>query len=84
MKEFVGPYTQTTFLARNHNIFERKVLNRKNSFLIWKQNNFWRAATNRSFFETKEAAMEALDAVIIERGYTILTQEQWNKYSILL
>ena len=84
MKKFVGPYTQTK-LVDDLIAFERKVFNSKNSFIVWEQHRLWHATTMyNSSFETKEAAMEALDTTIVERGYTILTQDQCDKYSILL
>lgn len=44
---------------------------------------FWDSYTNRKY-ETISIAMTEFDKVLINKGYILLTEEEWEKYSILL
>jgi hypothetical protein len=39
---------------------------------------------NDQGFDTKEEAMEALDRWLVEQGYVLLTEEQWEKLVVLV
>lgn len=43
----------------------------------------WYHNLSGGYFPTKELAKESLDQSLIEEGYTLLTQEQFDKFTIL-
>jgi len=61
-------------------------------FMVWKSyDGFaenikvnWRRVLNVSGFHSLDAAKEHLDKELIEKGYIFLTDEQFEKYQLLL
>jgi hypothetical protein len=49
------------------------------------KNEWWAGSeTGTRLFKTKEQAMECSDKELLDRGYVLLTQEQYDKLIILL
>jgi hypothetical protein len=49
------------------------------------QSKYWTGTeTGNKRFKTKEKAMQETDKELVDRGYILLTQEQWDKLIILV
>jgi hypothetical protein len=61
---------------------------RSGGFSVWPFNGARKWAHTligvEDFFNYKSDAMHHLDKKLVERGYTFLSQEQWDKYQVLI
>ena len=86
MSFIIHHYDQSDHMYMRYNIYG-------GHFAVWKENDIWQADTFSSmmngkydwlpFLDAKEA-MNALDNSLIRWKYKFLTEEQWNKYKILI
>jgi hypothetical protein len=80
LRWYLGPWIKTS-----NERYVRKLL--VSSFYIYVRLNYYGWANSVSIekdFKTAEAAMEDADKALIEEGYMLLTEEQFNKLQVLL
>lgn len=76
------------WVKHDENSYERHFLQKPLSFYrVWKTgqrlDKDWVHGSGK-FFTTKEAAMKEADEILIESGYILLNEEQYEKLRILL
>lgn len=87
---YLSPYRET-FDCRGNPEYCRYPLNSPSSkaYFVWKNVNFVNGYTHPYKYIdivnwTAKKAMEDLDRCLIDRGFILLTEDQWNKYSLLI
>ena len=84
-----GKYYLSPYVPGNVGIesYKRMILgNKAGGLYVWRSSNYshWNAITVYGIFYSLNEAKEALDHDLIEQGYILLTEKQWDKYQLLL
>jgi len=88
-EKYLSPYKRIILIpAMNwyEQAYIRHYIGGSGGFMVWKSYNGidWRRVLNPSSFHSLDAAKEHLDKELIEKGYIFLTDEQFEKYQLLL
>ena len=86
VNKYLGPYIPyKTDSIKNG--FIRKYVATLGGFIVWRQGSgsIWCSVLfTKKTFPSKEAAMNALDIVLLKEGYVFLTEEQIDKLKVLI
>ena len=87
MNKYLSPYIEAKAKSSlGHTYFDRYALDTGDLlyFVVGSSNGWWCSHPgNMLQHKSKQAAIDALDEYLISQGYTLLTQEQYDKLSIL-
>ena len=83
MKKYLLPYEQHS--KKFPNDYIRKELIGTQYYGVWMIGGVWGTiSTNDAKFSSREAAQTALDKILIEEGWTLLSSEEAEKLKLLL
>ena len=85
-EKYLSPYKRIHGSANIDEGYIRNYIGGSGGFMVWKSYDGvdWRRVLNPSSFHSLDAAKEHLDKELIEKGYIFLTDEQFEKYQLLL
>ena len=83
MKRYYGPYAR---MVDRVETWHRPILKDNGPTMNWiyKSGSRWIISWDPYSLSSRELAMEVLDRRITQEGGVLLTQEQWDKFSLLL